>query len=90
MAELYPKPQRPVVAANSGRLPSNWPESIRLPAWCDPAEFEAWVRRWTNRRFDLRNMELVGPNARYMDKGIKRAIALQQMLIEHEGWPTAG
>ena len=91
VAELNPRPQLPVpVAAPQGQLPSNWAATIRLPAWCDPAEFEAWVRRWTDRGFDLRNMEFIGRHANSLAKGIRAAIALQQLLIEHEGWPTAG
>jgi len=78
--ELNPKPHRPI--------PNT--DDIRLPAWCERSALEAWVRRWTDRGYDLRNMEFVGRHARALAKGIKAAIAMQQRLIEHEGWPIAG
>jgi len=65
-------------------------DHIRLPEWQSRAELTAFVRRYHERGFDLRDMELCGRSASSMAKGLKRAIAFQQALIRAEGWPTAG
>ena len=65
-------------------------EHIRLPEWQSRTELTAFVRRYHERGFDLRNLELCGRSASSMAKGLKRAIAFQQALIRAEGWPTAG
>lgn len=80
VANLSPKPHRPIPGT----------DHIRLPEGFDRRELEAWVRRYTERGFDLREMQLDGPMATSMAKGLKRAIAFQQALIRAEGWPNAG
>ena len=65
-------------------------DHIRLPEWQSRIELTAFVRRYHERGFDLRDMELCGRSASSMAKGLKRAIAFQQALIRAEGWPTAG
>ena len=65
-------------------------DHIRLPEWQSRTELTAFVRRYHERGFDLRNLELCGRSASSMAKGLKRAIAFQQALIRAEGWPTAG
>lgn len=77
LSNLLPKPYRPIPGT----------EHIRLPEWCDRREFEAYVRRYTERGDDLREMQLCGRGATQMVKGLKRAIAFQQALIRAEGWP---
>ena len=76
--ELQDSPHRPI--PNTGH--------IRFPNGFERQKVEAWVRIYTRRGFDLRNMELVGTESskRSMVKGLKRAVQLQQELLLHENW----
>ena len=80
MANLSPKPDRTIPGT----------ENIRLPEWCDRRKLESYVRRHTERGYDLRQMQLVGSRATSMVKGFARAVAFQQALIRAEGWPKRG
>ena len=80
VANLSPKPHRPIPGT----------EHIRLPEYIDRQGRETWVRSCTERRFDLRQMQPAGPSATSMVKGLTRAIAFQQALIRAEGWPQQG
>ena len=80
VANLSPKPHRPIPGT----------EHIRLPEGFDRQGLETWVRSHTERGFDLREMQLLGPRATSMAKGLTRAIAFQQALIRAEGWPQQG
>ena len=70
------KPHRPIPGI----------DHIRFPSWCDRQAAESFVRRYTERGFDLRLMEPAGERKRSLIKGLRRVVQMQQALLKYENW----